>query len=588
MASMKKVLSLSTLTVSCMSALVACAGSSNDDEISTIKLFEFSGISTPQTDSEMRAVRASQKVTINDKDYAIGFNNILRGGDKAGSGTFGQLYDMNGNVIVGADNVPIISTYADHSSLIQKDGKLFMVSQFEDSVGANYVTELNQDKATGKLTAISTKPIDTRNVGGTWTHCAGSNTPWGTHLGSEEYEPNAADPKLTSNTAFKALAPYFQGDLTQANPYNYGYITEVSVTGPNLGTGTFASNATLIKHYAMGRLAFEMGYVLPNQKTVYLSDDGTMVGFFRFEADNAGDLSSGTLYAARLTQKSADNGGSFDLAWISLGSAKDSDIKPYIDRKTKFSDIFNVGDPLSCSAPFVLVTTSTGAECLQVKPGMEKVASRLETRRYGAMQGATTELNKEEGITYDPASNRLFVSMSFVENGMTDGDKNENAKAINYNHVRVAKNHCGGVYALDLDSHYVAQNMYGLIAGRTVSGDATNVCALDGIANPDNLTFITGTKTLVIGEDTGDGHRNDLMWAFNTETKQLTRIFSTPYGSETTSPYWYGDINGFGYLLAVVQHPYGESDSDLSKTDPAGTLAKNSYTGYIGPFPAIK
>lgn len=35
----------------------------------------------------------------------------------------------------------------------------------------------------------------------------------------------------------------------------------------------------------------------------------------------------------------------------------------------------------------------------------------------------------------------------------------------------------------------------------------------------------------------------------------LDRIFSTPYGSETTSPYWYNNVNGNSYLMAVIQHP---------------------------------
>jgi hypothetical protein len=63
----------------------------------------------------------------------------------------------------------------------------------------------------------------------------------------------------------------------------------------------------------------------------------------------------------------------------------------------------------------------------------------------------------------------------------------------------------------------------------------------------------------------------------------MVRIQTTPYGSETTSPYFYPNINGFGYLMSVVQHPYGESDED-KLTDPAAAMA---YTGYIGPLPPM-
>ncbi|MCB1423952.1 MAG: hypothetical protein KDJ69_16125, partial [Nitratireductor sp.] len=103
------------------------------------------------------------------------------------------------------------------------------------------------------------------------------------------------------------------------------------------------------------------------------------------------------------------------------------------------------------------------------------------------------------------------------------------------------------------------------------------------IANPDNITYIPGYNTLIIGEDTGSGHQNDAIWSMDIETGKLTRIFSTPYGSETTSPYWYSDVNGHGYLMSVVQHPYGESDED-KLADAADARA---YVGYIGPFPAL-
>ena len=68
-------------------------------------------------------------------------------------------------------------------------------------------------------------------------------------------------------------------------------------------------------------------------------------------------------------------------------------------------------------------------------------------------------------------------------------------------------------------------------------------------------------------------------------TGKLTRILNTPYGVETTSTYWYSDIGGFGYLMAVAQHPFGESDSDKLE-DPE--TEEPAYTGYVGPFPVLK
>jgi hypothetical protein len=46
--------------------------------------------------------------------------------------------------------------------------------------------------------------------------------------------------------------------------------------------------------------------------------------------------------------------------------------------------------------------------------------------------------------------------------------------------------------------------------------------------------------------------------------------------------YNYRNLNGFGYIVSVVQHPYGESDQ-TKLSDPGD---KHSYFGYIGPLPA--
>ncbi len=210
---------------------------------------------------------------------------------------------------------------------------------------------------------------------------------------------------------------------------------------------------------------------------------------------------------------------------------------------------------------------------------------------------ATTELRKEEGIAYDSAHNSLFIAMSSVERGMEDYAKT-GAFSTSYdlggpNDIRLPYNLCGAVYELPLaphstiDSEYVAEAWWPLVEGYPVSyADdsqyASNTCSVNGIANPDNLTFLDGYDTLIIGEDATDAHQNDAMWALDMTTGDLTRILTTPYGAETTSPYWYGDIGGWAYLRAVVQHPFGETDQD-QLVDPADA---NAYVGYFGPLPA--
>lgn len=233
-----------------------------------------------------------------------------------------------------------------------------------------------------------------------------------------------------------------------------------------------------------------------------------------------------------------------------------------------------------------------------VKEGMETIASRVETRRYGAMMGGTTEFRKMEGVTYDEDKNRFYVAMSEVARGMEDfqrsGEDNDQYDRGGWNQIAVPHNLCGTVYSMDLGtdetigSSYVPVNMVGMVSGIMTeypddSPYANNTCDVDGIANPDNITYLPGYNTLIIGEDTGSGHQNDVIWSFNTDTGELTRVQSTPYGSETTSPYFYPNINGFAYIMSVIQHPYGESDQD-KLVDDSDAMA---YVGYIGPMPAM-
>ena len=598
---------------------------------SATKSLQFGGVTVPTSDADKRLVRAATTAFLNGKAQKIAFNTILRSGQTAGAGVFGQIYDKTGKVIRATDGSARVSDDNDHSTLIDLYNKVFMVSQFESRPAAFYITELNQNASTGALTPVSTKPIDLTALDGTWVHCAGMRTPWKSHLGSEEYEPDARLVDATtgvkgsictvnstdcttgskgSDSYYGAMGDYFGGDMTKVKPYRYGFPIEVKVTGADLGSSTFASNATVTRHYSMGRTANELSYVMPDRKTVYISDDGAMTGLYMFKADTAEDLSSGTLYAARLTQTSGDNGGAFNLAWVNLGSASNTEIKTLIDGGASFSDLFDAAVPTkdangkyTCASGYTGVSHgheklagNTYNECLKLKTTnskgwtaatIEKAASRLETRRYAALKGATTELNKEEGITFNPEKSKLYVAISDLTNGMkanTTGAASD-TEAFTRDDIHLTENRCGVVYELDVDSNYQATAMRGLVSGKpSTNGDKLNTCDLNGIANPDNLTYLPGYDTLVIGEDTGSGHQNDGIWAYNLTSKSLTRILTTPYGAETTSPYWYPNINGWGYLMTVVQHPYGESDTD--KAD-SGSAERRAYTGYVGPFPRL-
>lgn len=587
----------------------------------------FTSISVPLTDAEKREVRGANQVTIDGTAHPISYHTLIRTGELKGE-VFGLLRDKDGEPLREEDGSEWVCTNGsgpDHTSILSYEGHLYAITQLECDVGGAYITKLEQ-AADGTLTAVSTSYIDAANVYGLYVNCAGMTTRWNTHLGSEEYEiPMAVlhdlpmdDPENNPmnvpygygddwhDAHIQGIAAYNKLDLTPENirhfGYYFGWTPEISITSAE-------GDASIVKHYAMGRFAHELAYVMPDDRTVYLSDDGQNVGLFMFIADQPRDMSAGTLYAARWNQTSPDGvgAGTADIDWITLGHATNDEIEAKLkDESFTFDDMWEtaaMGDDDVCPAGYKdVVVYDEGKLCVRLKEGMDKYASRLETRLYAAYLGATTELNKEEGITYNPEDNVLYVAMSRVERGMESfqrgGEDNAKYDVPSANHVRVAYNPCGTVYALDvmalkqdteggaIASEYVVGNMYPEVSGMLTDYTGTpyegNSCSVDGIAEPDNLTYLPKYKVLVIGEDTGR-HQNDYVWAYDVESGILQRIASTPYGAETTSPFWHQNINGFGYLTLVTQHPFGESDEDKI-TSPQD---RESYIGYIGPFPAL-
>lgn len=597
------------------------------------KWLSFEDVGFPRSNAEKHQARSSKRANVNGKEVAIDYHVLLRSGedpshpqrqcdlDANPTGCLGIMLDRNDQPIRDSSGAPYIENSNDFSSILEVGGNLFLVNQFESLPGGMFVTKLEQDASTGLLAAKSTKAVNFASVDGLWIPCAGSVTPWGTHLGSEEYP---ADERYVSQidswaaakaagflTELKLLAAYkgidvrttddaglptadIQPFLDEFSAYHYGFPVEVKLA--NDGT------PTVTKHYAMGRVSLELAYVFPDEKTALLTDDGSNTGLFMFVADEAGDLSAGTLYAMRFHQSTPAGSADFrgDLEWINLGHAKNDEIDallhPAAGRAITFTDIFDVEDVVDGGCPTEGFRITRGAassalECLELKPGMAKAASRLETRRYASYLGATTEMNKEEGVTFDPDHRRAYVALSAVQGGT-------GAQPV-IDHIHVEDNPCGGVYAMDLGpwtdasghvvTEYAPLNWYPMLSGMPQSYPADspyagNGCSVGGIANPDNLTYLPGYETLIIGEDTSR-HQNDAMWSFHVRTGKLTRILTTPYGSETTSPYWFPNIRGWGYLMGVIQHPYGESDHD-KVADPEAT-GTASWLGVIGPFPAL-
>lgn len=629
------------------------AVSANGADMAKVKSVTFTPTPAPTTAEDMARPMTQSSVVITFADGStqtvpLAYTVLYRSGDFVPDWYGGAVVDKTGTLLAsvktakgGTAEGPFFAYSPDANSLIRVDGAkveglkgnpLFLATHFEYHteapntdpllppldmygqlpMGISLAT-LDQDPNTGRLTAVKLANVDATSVAGIWTPCAGSLSPWNTHLGSEEYEPDAqtfeAKPLEVMNAYLDTL-----GKTTAeggANPYMYGHITEVTVKPDG--------SASIVKRFAMGRLAFELADVMPDGKTAYMGDDGDDVIRAMFVADKAGDLGAGTLYAAKWVQTSAEDYGRADLQWIRLGHVTEAEIKALIDKGIRFSDIFEVAEPKDIKADaaayadfrpvFVYPGTGGGKAkllYLKVKPGMEQAAAFLETRRYAATLGATTEFTKMEGQAHNAADKTLYTVISYIRDPMIEGKNGERPR----DDIHLAGNEkdlaCGVVYksamtggikdrsGKPIASDWVAVDASALVHGaKKPEGQSVgryDTCDTEKVANPDNIKYSEAMRTVFIGEDSGN-HLNNFIWAVDPRTGAAVRIFSAPAGAEDTGLQAVDAANGFAYVMANIQHP-GAAD-DLQKFPEEivrqlrGLVDQRGAVGYLGPLPAM-
>lgn len=555
------------LSLSVILPLAALAGKQANRQAESV---EFIGMESPATAAQRSSMYTSASVKITYKNgeeqtRPLEYKSLFTPGDIINGKPAGATYDANGTMLTKADGSPYISSSPDSNTLLKSHGKLYMINHYEslpDNENGNMpetimVNTIEQNKQTGELTVTDMKPVDFSEFGGIWTPCAGSLSPWNTHLGSEEYEPDAkaheASPEASSVTQY--ARNYYQNPDAIGNPYLYGFVPEISIDEKG--------NASAEKHYSMGRLSIENIKVAPDNRTVYFGDDGSYTTAFMYIADRPKDLTEGTLYAAKWLQSGKKNGGSARLKWIRLGHASDEEMKE-LALTVAFSDIFEITeDPKYARANgYTRVKAGGRDEWLKLKPGMEKAAAFLESRRYGALLGATAEFNKMETVEINKKDKTLYMTMSSISGGMTTHPDDP------ADDIHVPEIAAGGIYELELaadqrdtsgqpiSSRYVPHHIKGMLTGEDLPEKDTegNKAHPDKIANPDNIAYSEKMRTLFIAEDSSS-HINNFGWAYNIDTKKLARILSAPDGGEVTGVQAVDGINGFAYVMAGSQNP---------------------------------
>lgn len=582
-------------SLSITSLLAGCGSSEMESVIAPTARFvsaTFSSMPAPNLSNPAAmattTVGSTLRITLSDnsvKDYQLAYQPFFITGDMVDDGKGGKIlaggyYNINNQAIidtsVAGKERQIFSDSPDGTSLFTltnptvtgiKGKAVFSVVQFEytsqNQAGVDTygqlpspiaVLSLDQDQTTGKLNLVKYHNIDTSKVHGLWITCGSSVSPWGTHLSSEEYEPDAF---TTNDLQLKAFSKNTFGDENKANPYHYGHLPEVTVN-PD-GTGSIK------KHFCMGRISHELVQVMPDNRTVLMGDDATNSGLFIFVADKEKDLSAGTLYVAKIGAGfSLDvNAAGAKLSWIKLGKATSAEIEAMANT-LKANDIMtvNTSDPMDTS--FTKIFVGGKANWIKLKPGMEKAAAFLETHRYAYLMGGSMGFTKMEGTTVNIKDKIAYSALQNIVDSMvinnTKGWDAQSGIALDKQLVAggiLAHTLTGGqsdTTGTSIASEWVPTTTKALLLGEDIAADALgNLANPDKIANPDNLKFSEKLRTLFIGEDSGY-HVNNFLWAYNVDTKVLSRVMSMPAGGEATGISVADDINGWMYITANFQH----------------------------------
>lgn len=318
---------------------------------------------------------------------------------------------------------------------------------------------------------------------------------------------------------------------------------------------------------------------MPDRRTVYTTSDGTGRAFYKFRADTEGDLSAGTLYAARATQQGPVGGDpanvSFELEWVELGHATDAEIEEWI---AAYDDI--------TQAEYTQGTTSYITDAQVRRWARKKRAGKsvpeelrkvpfLEARKAAGTLGATDEFRKMEGVNIKrdaTPGDYAYVAMSNTNQTMRP-----NAATKEYDdpedQIQLNGNEWGAVYRMKLlprsnrnAAHaYDIRHMEPVVTGgpnANICGgcpydarpdSASTVCqdcqfnpkketeaGIVGkgmkkietvftkqgfdpsttIAEPDNIVVMDDGR-VVIGEDTGNaGHENNMIWVYTPGNEQ--------------------------------------------------------------------
>ncbi|MBT6527483.1 MAG: DUF839 domain-containing protein, partial [Euryarchaeota archaeon] len=210
-------------------------------------------------------------------DYQV----ILQTGDALSEG------GVAGGIYAADDESQIlISKKPDYNAFVPLNADSthgYLYTAWEDRPAGLSQLELEWDSTSSQWAVLNSKMLDLSSINGGWVFCFGSMSPWGSPLFSEElYFDNT---EFWNDDSFRYHSDQIKLENYLGhypNPYDYGYIVEIE--------NATTAEPDFVRHLSMGRYSHENAAVMPDDRTVYLTDDGYETVLFKFVANSAGDL----------------------------------------------------------------------------------------------------------------------------------------------------------------------------------------------------------------------------------------------------------------------------------------------------------
>jgi len=327
------------------------------------------------------------------------------------------------------------------------------------------------------------------------------------------------------------------GDL-YPNPYHYGYHVEIREPAAD------ADEITPIKHYVMGRAAWEAPDFLPDERTVYGCSDGDSKGIYKFVADEPiPDYDDpmeieGTLYAPKITNDEAASGDSpaevaLEIEWLELGHASNGEVESWIadyDEVTQVDYLESHADWEEGEEVTEAVLKEADLEVIEEgnqdyisdeevlewakqyeKKGPEEVDDDLrrvpflETRAAAKEIGASIEFNKAEGVdSVDDAEpgDYVYFGVSEFNDALDDQPTNDGGD------IALDRVDGGVVYRAELDADYDISRLEPVIVGPDFTGEEAMADVDDALRNVDNVYAMRDGRVLCCEDGWRGGNRS--------------------------------------------------------------------------------